>query len=362
MKEFILQHKELAWVLGVVLFTMLMIFISVRFLKIIERRWKKANHYLLVLRSLKNISTTFFVAFGIGLISYIFVDKSSYTVITNNIGRVIWFAFVLIITIILVAVSKTYFRHKINQLSRRDSGDITLYKYMGYLALALIYLIATILIAIAIPALRNIATAAGASAGVLALIAGVASQEGISNIVGGLFIAFFKPFRIGDIVKIGDNTMGRVEDINLRHTVINDFKNIRIVIPNAIVNKENICNYYMIESKNCEWIEIGISYNSNIDKAISVLQEICESHPYCMDVRSEKEKEKGAPIVDVQVVGLGDSAVNLKAWVWSASYKTGFKMRNQLYKSIKEGFDREGIEIPFPHSSVVFKNAVPTAS
>jgi small-conductance mechanosensitive channel len=170
-----------------------------------------------------------------------------------------------------------------------------------------------------------------------------------------LVIAFFKPFRIGDVIKIGADIMGRVEDVNLRHTVINNFQNKRIVIPNAVVNKENIVNYYLGEFKICEWIEVGISYDSDMDKAIKILQETCETHPLCMDNRTPQAKEKGDPKVDVQVIGLGDSSVKLKAWVWAASYQTGFNMRNKLYKTIKERFDQEGIEIPFPHTTVVLK-------
>lgn len=355
MKEFIFLYKELFWVGAVVLFTLLMLFISTNVLNFIERKWMPSSTYVPVFRSLKRISKVFFTLLGIGLISYLFVDESLYPTLNNNIGRVIWFGFVLTITVVLVAISKAYFRSKMNNITHRDAGDITLYKYLGYLVSALIYSMAIFLIALSIPALSNIATAAGASAGALAIIAGVASQEGIANLVGGLFIAFFKPFRIGDIVKIGDSPMGRVEDINLRHTVIKNFQNIRIVIPNAIVNKENISNYDMIETKNCEWIEVGISYSSDMDIAISVLRDICENHPSCLDLRTEKDKERGVPKVDVQVVGLGNSSINLKAWVWSASYVRGFEMRNQIYKSIKEGFDMAGIEIPFPHTTVVLK-------
>jgi small-conductance mechanosensitive channel len=355
MKEFIILYKELFWIAGVLLFTLLMLFISANVLNLIERKWKQSSRYAPVFRSLRRISKVFLTLLGIGLISYLFVDESFYPTLNNNISRVIWFGLVLTITVVLAAASKAYFLNKMDSITHRDAGDITLYKYLGYLVLALIYSIAIFLIALSVPALSNIATAAGASAGAIAIIAGVASQEGIANLVGGLFIAFFKPFRIGDIVKIGASPMGRVEDINLRHTVIKDFQNIRIIIPNAIVNKENISNYDMIETKNCEWIEVGISYSSDMDTAISVLRDICENHPFCMDLRTEKDKEKGVPKVDVQVVGLGNSSINLKAWVWSASYLRGFEMRNQIYKSIKEGFDAAGIEIPFPHTTVVLK-------
>lgn len=358
MKEFILLHKEIFWIVGVSLFTLLMLLVSSKTLSLIERKWKGASTYASAFRSLRKISKIFLTLLGIGLISYLFVDESFYPILNDNIVRVIWFGFVLTVTVVLAAMSKVYFSNKINSISHRDAGDITLYKYLSYLVLALIYLIAIFLMALSVPALSNIATAAGASAGAIAIVAGVASQEGISNLVGGLFIAFFKPFRIGDIVKIGNSPMGRVEDVNLRHTVIKDFQNIRIIIPNAIVNKENISNYDMIETKNCEWIEVGISYSSDMDKAIAVLRGICENHPLAMDLRTEQEKELGVPKVDVQVIGLGNSSIKLKAWVWSTSYLKGFEMRNQIYKSIKEGFDEAGIEIPFPHTTVVLKKGL----
>jgi len=358
MKELIIENKEIAWAVFVVVITIFLVFTSNKVLTFIEAKWKSGQKFSSVFASLKSIFRLLFIAMGIGLVSYLFVDESSYAAISNNIGRIIWFGVVFIVVVISSAISKNYFDNKIESLSRRDSGDVTLYKYINYLVTAFIYLVGIIFVALAIPALTSLATAAGASAGAIALVAGVASQEGISNIVGGLFIAFFKPFRIGDIVKIGDATMGRVEDINLRHTVIKDFQNVRVVIPNAVVNKENIANYYMVEAKMCEWIEIGISYDSNIDLAMDLMRETCEMHALCMDVRSDDEKNKEVPKVDIQVVGLGDSSVNLKAWVWAASYPTGFKMRNQLYKSIKETFDKNGINIPFPHTSVIIKNAV----
>jgi len=362
MKEILIEHKELTWVAITAIFTMLMLFGNRKLFSLVQRKWKQGEKYASVLSTLRSIFRLFFIAFGMGMISYLFVDKSSHSMITSNIGRVIWFGIVLSATVVAKAISTNYFRNKIEHLSRRDSGDITLYKYLNYLATAVIYLMGIIFVGIAIPSLRNLATAAGASAGAIALVAGVASQEGISNIVGGLFIAFFKPFRIGDIVKVGSGTMGRVEDVNLRHTIIKDFQNVRIVIPNAVVNKERICNYYMIESKNCEWIEVGISYSSNINQAIEVLRGVCESNPLCLDIRTDDEKKREVPIVDVQVIRLADSAVVLKAWVWSASYITGFKMRNQIYKSILEKFKQSKIDIPFPHTHIKVDKQVISAA
>jgi len=320
----------------------------------VEARGRNAD----VLGTARNILKSFLMLIGIGLISYVFVDEEDYAALTENIGRVSWISLVALMTIILAAVVAGFFDRRIVGVSRRDQQDATTYKYMKSLSAIGIYGTGLILAAMAIPALRDLATTALTGAGVLALIIGVAAQEAFANVIGGLFIAFFKPFRLGDVIKVAGE-VGRVEDLTLRHTVINNFQNKRIIIPNAIINKENIENYNLTEYKTCEFIEIGISYDSDIDLAMDIMRDEANQHDYLLDNRSDKDKKADKPVVDVQVIGLGDSSVNLRAWVWAATYVTGFRMRNDLYKSIKQRFDREGVEIPFPHRTVVVKHADP---
>jgi len=355
MKELLLNNIQIVWFISVILSTFLLVTISKYTLSFIKRKWSRGAEFSSLFTRLAKINKVFLIVLCLGLLSYLFLDKETHSFMNRNIVRIIWIGTVSIITVISASISSHYFDKRMSLVSRRDKGDVTTYKYLNYLANFFIYLTGLILIALSIPGLKSIAAAAAGSAGVLALIAGVAAQEGIANLAGGLFIAFFKPFRIGDIIKIGDGIMGKVEDLNLRHTTINNFQNKRIIIPNAIINKENITNYYLGEYKMCEWIEVGISYDSDIDSAMEIIRQECESHKYCIDNRTEQEKSKNIPKVDVQVIGLGDSSVNLKAWVWCASYLTGFKMRNDLYRSIKQRFDKEGVEIPFPHTTVVFK-------
>lgn len=355
MKEFLANHKESVWVLLVCLSAMGGYYLLKFLLAQISKHWKRADEFTDVFKVLLRICRLFFIAISIGLISYIFFEKESYVLINANIGRTIWIALVAMGIVLSVALSQHYFAKKIATLSKRDSGDSTTYKYLSYLSTFTIYLVGIILIALSVPALRNFGVTAAGGAGVFALIAGVAAQEGFANLAGGLFIAFFKPFRIGDIVKIGNNVVGRVEDLNLRHTIINDFQNKRVVIPNAIMNKEQITNYYLNEYKICEWIEVSVSYESNLDLAIELLRETCERHPLRMDQRTSDQKAQNTPIVDVQVIELGDSGVLLKAWVWCASYLTGFKMRNEIYRAVKKSFEENGIEIPYPHTALIFK-------
>ena len=152
--------------------------------------------------------------------------------------------------------------------------------------------------------------------------------------------------------------IGIVEDITLRHTVIRDFENKRILIPNALISDEIIVNSDFTDDKICKWINVGISYDSDIDKAKSIMEDEVRKHPLLIDVRTPEQLEEQAPLVPVRVLSLGDSSVNLRAWAWAKDSADGFVMECDLYESIKKRFDAEGIEIPFPHRTLVYKNKI----
>ena len=149
--------------------------------------------------------------------------------------------------------------------------------------------------------------------------------------------------------------VGRVTDITLRHTVIRNYENKMIVIPNAIINKERLINYDMGELKCCERIEIRISYDSNIDLAKKIMQEECEKHPLILDNRTELEKQEGKPIVKTAVIALNESAVIIRAWTWEKNYSDSFQLKIDVLESIKKRFDEEDIIIPFPSRTILMK-------
>ena len=86
------------------------------------------------------------------------------------------------------------------------------------------------------------------------------------------------------------------------------------------------------------------------------MQEECTKHPLILDNRSELDVLDGQPIVRVALTSLNDSSVTIRAWVWARDYTDSFDMRCDLLESIKKRFDSEGIEIPFPYRTLVFKN------
>ena len=218
-------------------------------------------------------------------------------------------------------------------------------------------MVALIIIFLAIPELESVGLGLFASAGVFAAILGFASQAAFSNIIGGIFIVIFKPFRVEDIIKVSNLYHGTVEDINLRHTVIRDFENRRLIIPNSVIGNETIQNFNIVDSRIKNFIPFGISYDSNIDLAIKIIQEEAMAHRNYIDNRSEEERESNMPPVLVRLIEYGESSINLRAQVWSEDPVKAFDLKCDIYMSVKARFDKEGIEIPFPHRTLVYKNA-----
>jgi small conductance mechanosensitive channel len=239
--------------------------------------------------------------------------------------------------------------------SRKLKVDPTKYNFLKNAVEFIIYIIATIVIFNAIPPLRDYGTAIFAGAGVLAAIVGFASQSAFSNIVSGIFIVIFKPFSVGDRVRIGQLYQGDVEDITLRHTIIKDFENRRIVIPNSVMNSETIINSTLTQEKICMFIELGISFGSDTDRAMHIMQDEALRHPSCDDNRTAEEKSSDQPQVEVRLIGFTDSAQQLRAYVWAKDPSTGFNMKCDLHKSIKQRFDKEGVEIAYAQRVVYLR-------
>lgn len=266
--------------------------------------------------------------------------------------------FVLRIVIVLIAlkvalkINKNVFQKFSDKL--REAGqikNITYIVFLRHIVQAIIYFIAVITIGQEIPGFSSATSALLASTGVLTVVIGFASQEAMSSVVSGIMILTFKPFAIGDVIKY-DGIQGVVEEISLRHTILRTTENKRLIVPNASMNSSVIENANFTESKVCAFLEMGISYESSIDLAREIILNQCVSHKDYFDNRSEEEIENNAPKVSIRVVELGDSSVNLRAWIWAKDNTTAFVMKCDLLESIKKEFDEKGIDIPYPHVTV----------
>jgi small-conductance mechanosensitive channel len=262
----------------------------------------------------------------------------------------------LLIALVISKVLRLLINRFIKLSSKKLKTDPTQFNFLKNAVTFFVFLGAIIVIFYTIPKLKALSITLFAGAGILTAIALFASQQAFANIVSGIFIVIFKPFRVNDLVEVGNLPKGRVEDITLRHTVIRNFENRRMIIPNSVISSEVLINSSIVDETICNFIDMGISYDSNIDKAMEIIRSEAVAHPNFIDHRSEEEKKEGVPQVTIRVMGCGDSSVNLRAFIWTLDHSTGFVLKMDLNKSIKEQFDKNGIEIPFPYRTIVYKD------
>jgi len=167
-------------------------------------------------------------------------------------------------------------------------------------------------------------------------------------------IIFFRPFRIGDKITLSGNYTGIVEDITLRETIIRDFENNRVIIPNSQISSQVIINTNHTDNRVCTFIEVGVGYSSDLNLAMTIMTEEISGHPLLIDQRTEEQKRDSIPVVVVRLTSLGDSAITLKAWAWAENSGNGFILQCDSYANIKRRFDQAGIDIPFPQTTISF--------
>ena len=184
----------------------------------------------------------------------------------------------------------------------------------------------------------NLAAIFGA-AGVIGLVVGVASQTSIGNIVSGFFLVSEKSFEIGDVIRLGDKT-GTVFSIDLLSIKIRTADNLLIRIPNQMVITSQITNLTKFPVRRID-IDLSVAYKEDLEKVRTLLEQIARNNPLCLD--------EPDPVIVFK--NFGSSGIDIMLGVWCE--RTNFlKVKNQVIKDIKRTFEKEGIEIPFPHVSL----------
>ncbi len=271
-----------------------------------------------------------------------------------------WQYWLKVAIIIVAAYSVSFIIRKILGLfikrkSLKVNVDPTNFSFLKNSISFIIFTVGLIAIFYITPSLKTVSKALFAGAGVLAAIIGFASQKAFSNIISGIFILIFRPFRVTDVIEIGSLNKGIVEEITLRHTIIRNYENRRIIIPNSIISEETIVNSNIIEEKIKKFVEFDISYESDIDLAKKIIYEEAINHPLIYDNRSEEDKTNDRPIAIIRVIRLGEYSITIRAYIWAKNNDDAFVLNCDMNESVKKRFDKEGIEIPYPHRTIVQK-------
>ncbi|WP_248897549.1 mechanosensitive ion channel family protein [Haloplanus halobius] len=186
--------------------------------------------------------------------------------------------------------------------------------------------------------LQSLATVAAAAT----LAIGFAMQDVIANFVAGVFIFTDKPFRIGDWIE-WDGNSGIVEDISFRVTRVRTFDNELLTVPNSNLTDDVIKNPVAKKQLRLQ-VPFGIGYDDDIERANEIILEEAHAHPDLLD----------DPAPSVRLTELGDSSVVLKSRVWidDPSRSDFVKARGEYVTAVKQRFDEEGIDIPYPNRTL----------
>ena len=174
------------------------------------------------------------------------------------------------------------------------------------------------------------------------LAIGLALQGGLTNMVGGLLILIFKPFKVGDWIE-ATGVSGQVYEITIFYTIIHNIDNTKIVLPNGNLANANIMNFSNNgERKLC--IDFSVDYSSDIDKVKKALQKVIDDEELILH-----NKE-----IFIRLTKHDDSALifTTRVWVNNPDYWT---VKFNMLENVKREFDKEKISIPFPQMDIHMK-------
>lgn len=250
-----------------------------------------------------------------------------------TLGNVIVAILILLIGYLAVALVIRYIRHAMGKAKMAK----LLIEFVSRVTKILL-LVVLLMIAISVLGV-NVGAGLVSISVVFGFVIGFAFQDMLGNLAAGFMIALTKPFRVGDFVDAA-GISGSIQHVGISNTTMLSLDNKKIMIPNSKVWGDAIINY---TAKNTRMIDltVGIGYGDDIGKAIKIASDLLKNHNQVLD--------DPAPLVATSE--LGDSSVNLivRPWVKTSDY---WPVRRELTKQIKEAFDKEGINIPFPQTDV----------
>ncbi|MDN5357951.1 MAG: mechanosensitive ion channel family protein [Candidatus Methanomethylophilaceae archaeon] len=189
-----------------------------------------------------------------------------------------------------------------------------------------------------------------AGAGIAGLALSLGAQSTLNQFFSGLSLLLTRPFREGDIVRIGsEGTVLKVDSVGVMNTKFHHTDNEQVItMPNNMVSSAVIYNYTAENSFYHFYIYFGVAYGSDIDKAKSIMMEAALDNPNVM-------KGGSVPMPGVRMTALADSSVTLRLSVYAYDYGDSFSTDGQIRERVYREFLENGIEIPFPQMDVHLK-------
>lgn len=217
--------------------------------------------------------------------------------------------------------------------AKKRDMDPSLLKFF----IRVIWIAGWVIIAMRVMSLLNFSGAgliAAFSAAAAALV--LALKDNLTDITGGIVILFSKPFVTGDFIEFGDHK-GYVEKIDLMHTYIRTYDDTNVIIPNRVLNTNEVNNYTTNPEVRVQ-IFVPISYNEDFEYVKKTIFNIC------VNTENVINNEKFSP--KVRLERFSESSVDLVVRVWT-NFTNYWQVYYDLMESIKKEFENKDIEIPY---------------
>ena len=213
--------------------------------------------------------------------------------------------------------------------------DRTRVKFISQFAQMIVYIVTFFIYARLIPALSNLGNAGLASVGVLSVVAGLAAQNTLGNLIAGISLLLYRPFNVGDRLQVTAPTgleTGEIESLNLGYTIIKTDDDRRVVVPNSLMASQTTVNLTRDNARAICAVAVGITHDSDMERARAILLEIADTNP-------KTKKTAGCP-----VTRLDGQGVELTLNVWCADSLIAGSLKCEILEAVKRRFSVEGIK------------------
>jgi MscS family membrane protein len=291
------------------------------------------------------------VVYGIKLLGFY---MSSYYILTNlnldptgntlnTIKNICFTITIILITNLLVKFLKLFIEGYLNFVAKKAKTNLNenLIKFIGNIISIFLYSI-SLMIILGIWGIEI--TPLITSLGIAGLAISLALKDILANVFSGVAIMVDGGIKVGDRIKI-KNLDGFVENIGLRSTKLRLLDNNLVTIPNSELANSEIINYNKPTKEYKVVLDVGISYDSDVEKAKKVIEKIIKK------VEGLNEK-KG---IGIYLTEMADYYLNLKIIYYVKSWEFAFRSKDFVYSEILKEFEKQGIDIPFPTYDINLK-------
>jgi small-conductance mechanosensitive channel len=246
------------------------------------------------------------------------------------------FIFILTKTILWLIKRSLNRKHHSNRFDSKDSYAIfQIIKYIIW-----VIAIGFILEAIGIKVTVLIAGSAALLVGI-----GLGLQQTFNDIISGIILLSEKSIRIGDVLDI-DGIVVKIQSIGLRTSKGINTDDVSMIIPNSLITTNKVINWSHQSEKARFRVDVGVSYESDVDLVIKILEESVIAHP---DVYDKK-------LIEARLMNFGASSLDFQVLFYSENIFSIGKVKSDIRRIIHKNLAINNITIPFPQLDLHLKN------